>query len=75
MTAEFALFELARLRLSALNDREGAVRALEEHQRRFASGALSHQVQVALARARASTPSQNAPAQPVEPAQAAPQEP
>jgi hypothetical protein len=53
LSAEFALFELSRLRLSALNDAAGAVRALEEHQRRFATGALAHQVQVALARARA----------------------
>jgi hypothetical protein len=54
LSAEFALFELARLRSSALNDRAGAVRALEEHQRRFAAGALAHQVQLALERARSS---------------------
>ncbi len=67
LTAEFALFELARLRMSALNDRAGAVRALEEHQRRFASGALAHQVQVALERARAGSTRPASPVQPLAP--------
>jgi hypothetical protein len=51
--AELALVELARLRMSALNDPDGAVSVLEEHKRRFASGVLKQQVEVALTRALA----------------------
>jgi hypothetical protein len=51
--AELALFELARLRGSALHDTAGAVSALEEHQRRFPQGALSRQVELAHVRALA----------------------
>jgi hypothetical protein len=50
LAAELALFELSRLRVSALSDAPGAVRALEEHQRRFPAGALSQQVQLAMVR-------------------------
>jgi hypothetical protein len=51
LAAELALFELSRLRLSALHDASGAVRTLEEHQQRFPRGVLTSQVQVALVRA------------------------
>ena len=51
LSAELALYELARLRLSALGDATGAVSALEEHRRRFAKGALKNQVALSLVRA------------------------
>ena len=50
LSAELALFELSRVRLSALHDAAGALRALEEHQRRFPAGALARQVQLARVR-------------------------
>jgi hypothetical protein len=53
LAAELALLELSRLRLSALGDADGAVRALAEHQRRFPAGVLTNQAQFAMVRALA----------------------
>jgi hypothetical protein len=50
LSAELGLFELARVRSSALGNTAGAVQALEEHRRRFPTGVLSSQVQLALVR-------------------------
>jgi len=44
LDAEVGLYELSRLRRDALGDTAGALRALEEHRRRFSSGALRAEV-------------------------------
>jgi hypothetical protein len=51
LSAELALYELSRLRLSALGNAAGAVSALEEHRQRFARGVLTSQVELSLVRA------------------------
>jgi tetratricopeptide (TPR) repeat protein len=51
LSAELALIELARLRLSALGDAPGAVRALEEHVQRFPNGVLKNPAELAMVRA------------------------
>lgn len=44
LDAEVGLYELARLRRDALGDTAGALRALEDHRRRFPGGALRAEV-------------------------------
>lgn len=56
LSAEMALYELARLRRDVLGDTEGALGALGDYRQRFPSGSLRNEVEVSrielLARAR-----------------------